>query len=100
MKSNGPPYFWHTSCTKKSDQLSKYELPDKRIYAYPAVEYIDNLTERMREQTRECYRAAVEAGKFIVFVKDNARKTLRSYIFDVPGEPASASQETVPLQVV
>ena len=73
---------------EENHPIIQYELPEERIYAYSADQYIDSLSERTREETRAGYRAAVEEGSFIVFVKDKARRTLRSYVFEVPDEHA------------
>ena len=52
-----------------------------RIIAYPAEEYIDGLSDRTREQTRRQYREAAASGAMMVFVRDEQKEVLRSYIF-------------------
>lgn len=52
-----------------------------RIIAYPAEEYLDGLSERTREQTRKQYQKANATGALMVFVRDEEKEVLRSYIF-------------------
>jgi len=52
-----------------------------RIIAYPAEEYIDGLSGRTRDQTRKQYREASANGALMVFVRDEQKEFLRSYIF-------------------
>jgi hypothetical protein len=60
----------------------QYELPIHRIYVYPAETYIDTLSDRTREQTRQQYRKATESGRFLLFIRDAKKKVLKSYIFE------------------
>ena len=60
-----------------------YELPRRMVYAYPAIDYINDLTERTREQTRQLYKRAIEADEFMVFVRDTKKRVLRSYVFPI-----------------
>ena len=52
-----------------------------RIIAYPAEEYLDGLSERTREQAKKRYQKAVATGALMVFVRDEEKEVLRSYIF-------------------
>ena len=52
-----------------------------RIIAYPAEEYLDGLSERTREQTKKQYQKAAATGALMVFVRDEEKEVLRSYIF-------------------
>lgn len=56
-------------------------LPRQIVYAYPAYDYIDGLTESTREDTRRLYQQASKAGKLLVFIRDSERRVLRSYVF-------------------
>jgi hypothetical protein len=49
---------------------------------YPAETYIDTLSDRTREQTRQQYRKATESGRFLLFIRDAKKKVLKSYIFE------------------
>src|SRR2546428_314332 len=63
--------------------IIEYLLPRKLIYAYPPLDYINDLTERTREQTRRLHLKAAASGKFLVFVRDTKKRVLRSYVFPI-----------------
>jgi len=52
-----------------------------RIIAFPAEEYLDGLSERNREQSRKQYQKATATGAMMVFVRDEEKDVLRSYVF-------------------
>ena len=62
--------------------------PNKpRIIAFPAEDYLAGLSERTRERTRMQYQKAAATGALMVFVKDEEKEVLRSYVFQrVDGE--------------
>ena len=64
---------------KKS--IIEFEPNIIRIIAYPAETYIDGLSDRTRDQTRKQYREASAGGALMVFVRDEQKEILRSYIF-------------------
>jgi hypothetical protein len=68
---------------KDKKPVIEYELPRKRVYAFPAADYINDLTQRTREETREIYQQAVASGQFLVFLRDTKKKVLRSYVLPV-----------------
>ena len=72
---------------KNKRPVIEYELPRKMIYAFPAADYINGLTERTREATRKIHRKAAMAGEFLVFVRDTKRKVLGSYVLPVEEQP-------------
>jgi len=58
-----------------------------RIIAFPAEEYLDGLSERTRDHARNQYHNAAATGAMMVFVKDEEKEVLRSYVFQrVDGE--------------
>ena len=61
--------------------IIEFETNRIRIIAYPAEEYLDGLSERTREQTKKQYQEAVATGALMVFVMDEVKEVLRSYIF-------------------
>lgn len=71
-----------------------YRIREKKILAYAAQEYINDLTERTREETRQVYANAAAAGKFMVFVHDSRKRVLRSYVFPVEESDGSRSENT------
>ena len=52
-----------------------------RIIAYPAKEYLEGLSDRTREDAKKVYREASAADSIMLFVRDQKREILRSYIF-------------------
>ena len=63
--------------------ILEYDVDDKKIYSYPAIDYINNLTERTRSNTKKQYKEACKKNQFFLFVKDKKNQKLKSYIFDV-----------------
>ena len=61
--------------------IVEFDVVSGRIVAWPAEDYIDELRERTREQTRKLYRKAVAEGALMVFVRDSEQEVLRSYVF-------------------
>ena len=51
------------------------------IIAYPAKDYISGLSQRTQDNTMEQYKTASASGSMMVFVRDEIKKVLRSYIF-------------------
>ena len=64
--------------------IVEYEVDSKKIYSYAANEYIDTLTRRTRNETKKQYEEACNNNQFILFIKDEMNRKLRSYIFDIP----------------
>ena len=60
--------------------ILEYEVDGKKIFSYPAIDYINDLTERTEKQ----YEDACNNNQFLLFIKDKSNKKLRSYIFDIP----------------
>lgn len=61
--------------------IIEFEPNRIRIIAYPAEDYIDGLSGRTRDQTRKQYREASANGALMVFVRDEQKQIMRSYIF-------------------
>ena len=72
---------------KDEKPVVEYLLPRGIIYSYPALDYVNDLTERTREQARQLYLRASEEGKFLVFVRDTQKRVLRSYVFPIDDRP-------------
>ena len=63
--------------------IMEYRLPDCKIYAYPANDYIDDLSLRSREDARKTYQRACIENKIMIFVKDMENKILKSYVTEI-----------------
>jgi hypothetical protein len=66
--------------------IIEYLIPDRKIYAYPAIEYIDDLTLRTREDARKTYQQACLENKIMIFVRDMENNILRSYVTSIQTE--------------
>lgn len=68
------------------DQIIEFDISGKKIYSYPAGDYIGALSERTRDQTARQFTEAKKRNQFILLIKDTKNQRLRSYIFDLPEE--------------
>jgi len=66
---------------EKKKPIIEFEPNRIRIIAYPAEEYLDGLSPRTRNQAKKQYRDACANGAIMVFVCDEQREILPSYIF-------------------
>ena len=66
---------------EKKKPIIEFEPNRIRIIAYPAEDYLDGLSERTREKTRKQYQNAAATRALMVFVRDEEKEVLRSYIF-------------------
>jgi len=66
---------------EKKIPIIEFEPNKIRIIAYPAEEYLDGLSDRTRDQAKKQYREASATGAIMVFVRDEQKEILRSYIF-------------------
>ncbi|MGZ8946506.1 MAG: hypothetical protein ACXW1W_13925 [Methylococcaceae bacterium] len=63
--------------------IIEYDVDDQKIFSYPAIDYINTLTERTRSRTKKQYKDACNKHQFLLFIKDEKNQKLRSYIFDI-----------------
>ena len=61
--------------------MIEFDVVSGQIRAYPAKEYLDDLTDRTRDLAKKQYREAVAEGALMVFVRDKTKRVLRSYVF-------------------
>lgn len=66
------------------DQIIEFDIVEQKIYSFPAGDYIQNLSERTRDQTARHFADATKRQKFLLFIKDSENQRLRSYVLDVP----------------
>jgi hypothetical protein len=57
------------------------DLDSAKVIAYPSKEYIENLSERDREQAQEKFDQILNNGGMVVFIRDNKNRVLQSYTF-------------------
>ena len=63
--------------------ILEYDVDSKKIFSYPAIDYINTLTERTRNRTEKQYKDSCNKHQFLLFIKDKTNQKLRSYIFDI-----------------
>jgi hypothetical protein len=61
--------------------MLEFDVVTGQIRAYPAGDYLEELSGRTREETKKQYKKAVAEGALMVFVRDESKEILRSYIF-------------------
>lgn len=83
---------WHDY----ADELPVIEcdIVGRKVLAYPAREYINDLSARTREVTRRQYRRACDAGGIMVFIRDNRHRVLQSQVY-VPDDTSKPKPKTV-----
>jgi hypothetical protein len=74
---------------KKNKPIIEFDPNRIRIIAYPADEYLDGLSDRTREDAKKIYREASAVDSIMLFVRDEKKEVLKSYIF-----PRSDVEET------
>ena len=66
---------------EKKKPIIEFEPNRIRLIAYPAEEYLGGLSPRTRNQAKKQYRDACATGAIMLFVRDEQKEILRSYIF-------------------
>jgi hypothetical protein len=56
-----------------------FDIQEGRLYAYPYVDFLRDLSERSQQTLKEQYERALREDKIVVFVRDNERRRLVSY---------------------
>ena len=57
------------------------DLAKGLVLVYAADEYLDDLSDRTREETRRLYNRTTRQGSMMVFIRDSDNETLQSYVF-------------------
>jgi len=57
-----------------------YDIQEKKIYAYPYKEFRAELSKKSQASLKRDYESASARGSMIVFVRDNIRRKLVSYV--------------------
>jgi len=61
--------------------IIEFDVVSSQIRAYAAKDYLEGLTDRTRDIAKKQYRKAVAEGALMVFIRDEAKRVLRSYVF-------------------
>ena len=60
-----------------------YDIQEKKIYAYPYMEFKEDLGKNSQESLEHDYKSASAHGSMIVFVRDNIERKLVSYTMSI-----------------
>jgi hypothetical protein len=56
-----------------------YDIQEKRIYVYPYVDFLSEMSEKSQPALKDQYERAIRDGKIVVFVRDNEQRRLVSF---------------------
>ena len=60
-----------------------FDRQEERIYAYPIVDFLKELSAKSQLSLKEQYEEAVRIDQIVVFVRDNEQRRLLSFTLDV-----------------
>jgi hypothetical protein len=60
-----------------------YDIQEKQIFSYPYKEFKADLSEKSQVSLEQDYKSASAHGSMIVFVRDNIKRKLVSYILSI-----------------
>ena len=56
-----------------------FDIQEQLVYAYPYEDYRSGLSERSQVSLKAQYEHALANGMFVVFIRDNEKRKLKSY---------------------
>jgi hypothetical protein len=59
-----------------------FDIKEQRVYAYPYTEFTKELSERSQQSLKKQYDEAIRENRIVVFVRDNERRRLVSFLSD------------------
>lgn len=59
-----------------------FDIEEQRVYAYPYTEFTKELSDRSQQSLKKQYEEAVRENRIVVFVRDNERRRLVSFLTD------------------
>lgn len=75
----GMVYEFYNMSDRK-DLIMVYEMKYDLIYSYIYKEFKDNLNSRSKDMLAEQYKAVRKSGKIVLFIRDEQRQKLKSFI--------------------
>ena len=60
-----------------------FDMQERRIYAYPYVDFRNDLGKKAQESLKIQYEDAVRENKMVMFVRDNEQRRLVSFSMEV-----------------
>jgi hypothetical protein len=64
----------------RKDLVMVYEMKENVIYSYIYDDYMKGLNELSREMLEKQYQEANESKKIVLFIRDEVKKKLKSYV--------------------
>jgi len=65
----------------KIDPIIEYDIDEAKVFVYSGAEYLETLSERTRQKTKDLFLITKAQGDMLVFIKDSSNKVLKSYVF-------------------
>jgi hypothetical protein len=59
-----------------------YDVQEKKVYAYPYKQFREELSKTSQASLEQDYETATSLGNMVVFVRDNVKRKLVSYVLD------------------
>lgn len=59
-----------------------FDIAEQRVYAYPYAEFTKELSDRSQQSLKKQYEEAIRENRIVVFVRDNERRRLLSFLTD------------------
>jgi hypothetical protein len=69
-----------------------YDLHEKKIYAYPYEDFKAELSEKSQVSLEMDYKSTSVHGGMIVFVRDNIKRKLVSYVMSIDAAATASIQ--------
>ena len=66
---------------KKNQPIIEFDIACTKLYSYPAEDYISNWSPRTKNLKKRQYKEAFKNNQFILFVRDEKRRKLSSYMY-------------------
>ena len=63
-----------------------YDIQEQRVYVYPFLEFMAEMSERSQRSLQEQYEEAGRDNQVVVFVRDNEKRRLVSFSLDLAAE--------------
>ena len=67
---------------EKEKPIMLYDVQEKKAYAYPYKQFMEELSKPSQASLQEDYKVATSLGSMVVFVRDNVKRKLVSYVLD------------------
>lgn len=85
-------FYWDTLLHAWAEHCDQHpvlecDLAARRVAAYPAIDYLNDLSVRTRQAAIEEYERTTREGGMMVFILDSEREVLQSYSFLPQAQP-------------